>query len=137
MSTLINLFILTGHGNDAQDVKYNNYQHFDKVIQELEDRARTLKPVEASQQNVHDSILAKVESLHNQIMVMHNANDEREELIQTLDNRDAELRSQHAELQDKLVELQNKKMQVDQLVAQLQSFGEDEEEDIGKKDFYI
>lgn len=63
---------------------------------------------------------------------MHNANDEREELIQTLDNRDAELRSQHAELQNKLVELQNKKMQVDQLVTQLQHFGEQEdEEDMG------
>lgn len=98
----------------------------------MEDRAKRLKPVESSQQNVHDTILAKVESLHNQILVMHNANDEREELIQTLDNRDAELRSQHAELQSKLVELQNKKMQVDQLVTQLQSFGEEEEEDVGK-----
>lgn len=103
----------------------------------MEDRARRLKPVESSQQNVHDSILAKVESLHNQIMVMHDANDEREELIETLDNRDAELRSQHVELQNKLVELQNKKMQVDQLVAQLQSFGEDEEEDVGKVQFFF
>lgn len=98
----------------------------------MEERAKKLKPAESNQQNVHDSILAKVESLHNQILVMHNANDEREELIHTLDNRDAELRSQHAELQNKLAELQNKKMQVDQLVAQLQNFGDDEEEDIGE-----
>lgn len=73
-----------------------------------------------------------MESLQNEIMVMRGANDEREDLLQTLDNRDAELRSQHAELQSKLMELQNKKMQVDQLVHQLQSFGEDEEEDVGK-----
>lgn len=123
---------MTDDGNASQNSKdSNNFQQYDKAIKELEERAKRLKPQESSSQNAHDSILAKVESLHNQIMVMHNANDEREELIETLDNRDVELRSQHAELQSKLVELQNKKMQVDQLVVQLQRFGEEEDEDIG------
>lgn len=80
--------------------------------------------------------MAKVESLENQILSMHTANDEREDLIQVLDNRDADLRSQHAELQSKLIELQNKKMQVDELVAQLQTFNEEGEEDVGKSREY-
>lgn len=124
-------------GNDINDIsnrkdnKLYSEHDFDAAIKELEDRAKRLRPPQAANQKVQDNILAKVQSLHNQIITMHNANDDREHLIQTLDNRDAELRLQHTELQNKLQELQNKKLQVDQLVAQLQNFGDEEEEDVG------
>lgn len=68
-------------------------------------------------------------------MTLRDANEEREQLIQVLDHQDADLRTQHAELQNKLVELQSKKMQVDELVVQLQNFGDDEDEDLGKETF--
>ncbi|XP_018572470.1 pericentriolar material 1 protein isoform X2 [Anoplophora glabripennis] len=124
-------------GNDVNDIsnrkdnKLYSEHDFDAAIKELEERAKRLRSPQLSNQKAQDNILAKVHSLHNQIITMHNANDERENLIETLDNRDAELRMQHADLQNKLQELQNKKLQVDQLVAQLQSFGDEEEEDIG------
>ncbi|KAJ8928405.1 hypothetical protein NQ314_019040 [Rhamnusium bicolor] len=129
--------LMAQYGNDVNSIMSNrkdnkNYSEhdYDVAIKELEERANRLRTPQASNQK-RENILAKVESLHNQIVSMHNANDEREQLIETLDNRDAELRSQHAELQNKLMELQNKKLQVDQLVTQLQSFGTDDEEDVG------
>lgn len=129
--------MLFADGNDVNDIsnrkdKLYSEHDFDAAIKELEERAKRLRPSQGSNQKAQENILAKVQSLHNQIITMHNANDERENLIETLDNRDAELRSQHTELQNKLQELQNKKVQVDQLVAQLQSFGDEEEEDIGR-----
>ncbi|KAJ8909739.1 hypothetical protein NQ315_013543 [Exocentrus adspersus] len=125
------------YGNDINDISHKGNKlypesDFDVAIKELEDRAKSLRFSQASSnQKTQENILAKVESLHNQIMSMHQANDERECLIQTLDNRDTELRQQHVELQNKLQELQSKKLQVDQLVSQLHSFGEVEEEDVG------
>nr|CAI5818275.1 unnamed protein product [Callosobruchus analis] len=99
----------------------NDYADFDMAIRELEEKTKTLGPTAMSSKKMQENILARVESLHNQIVNMHDANEEREKLIE-------------AELHSKLVELQNKKSQVDQLVTQLQTFAnEEEEEDIGVK----
>ncbi|CAH1988104.1 unnamed protein product [Acanthoscelides obtectus] len=112
----------------------NGYDDFDVAIRELEEKTKTLGPTASANKKMQENILARVESLHNQIVSMHDANEEREKLIEALDTRDAELRQQQAELHFKLVELQNKKSQVDQLVTQLQTFAnEEEEEDIGVK----
>ncbi|VEN36661.1 unnamed protein product [Callosobruchus maculatus] len=112
----------------------NGYADFDVAIRELEEKTKTLGPTAMTNKKMQENILARVESLHNQIVTMHDANEEREKLIEALDTRDAELRQQQAELHSKLVELQNKKSQVDQLVTQLQTFtNEEEQEDIGVK----
>lgn len=120
------------HGNSSNFKDSNSYNHIDKAIKELDECAKRRRPAQINQQIIQDNILSKVDSLQSQIMSLRDANEEREQLIQALDNQDADLRSQHAELQSKLVELQSKKMQVDELVVQLQSFGEEEDEDIGK-----
>lgn len=77
-----------------------------------------------------NQITEEIEELQSQIQVVHNANEERKKLIHLLDQRDAELRSQHLELQSKLTELQTKKSQVDHLVAALNR--NDHVEDNGK-----
>lgn len=105
-------------------------EDFDDAIRVLEERAKRLNGTRPPpNSNFEDKFLAEVDALQNQIMIMHDANEERSQLIEVLDNRDAELRSQHVELQNKLMDLQNKKQQVDQLVAQLNSIDGAEEDD--------
>nr|CAH7738171.1 unnamed protein product [Callosobruchus chinensis] len=131
-----NCIIITGNQTNgtSNTTATNGFAEFDMAIRELEEKTKTLGPTAMATKQMQDNILARVESLHNQIVNMHDANEEREKLIEALDTRDAELRQQQAELHSKLVELQNKKSQVDQLVTQLQTFAnEEEEEDIGVK----
>ncbi|XP_066253969.1 pericentriolar material 1 protein-like isoform X2 [Euwallacea similis] len=107
---------------------------FDIAIKELEERAKHLNhnkaPNENQLVNPSDKLLSEMQHLQNQILTMHDANNEREQLIHVLDNRDSELRSQQAELKKKLIELQNKKDQVDQLVMQLQVMDEENQSDV-------
>ncbi|XP_019870036.2 pericentriolar material 1 protein isoform X3 [Aethina tumida] len=123
-------------GNQSKNVstkRENNCmseEDFDEAIRVLEERAKRLNGTRPPpNSNFEDKFLAEVDALQNQIMIMHDANEERSQLIEVLDNRDAELRSQHVELQNKLMDLQNKKQQVDQLVAQLNSIDGAEEDD--------
>ncbi|XP_008191614.1 pericentriolar material 1 protein isoform X2 [Tribolium castaneum] len=109
----------------------SSVQDFDIAIRELEERSKRLNEPRGSNSNLQDKLLAEMDSLQSQIVTMHNINDDRNQLIQVLDNRDTELRAQHLELQNKLSELQNKKSQVDQLVAQLQVLEETDEDDVG------
>lgn len=104
---------------------------FDAAIKELEERAKRLNEQRPSNANVNiqEKILEQVEGLHNEILNLRSANDERSHLIEILDNRDTQLRTHQLELQNKLHELQSKKTKVDQLVAQLQDINEPEDED--------
>ncbi|KAL3266031.1 hypothetical protein HHI36_010218 [Cryptolaemus montrouzieri] len=103
----------------------NNLQEYDLAIAELEETTKTLNgDVKGDVNNFQHQdeeryINEEIEELQNEIQVMHNANEDRNKLIQLLDKRDAELRCQHLELQNKLTELQTKKTQVDHLVAAL------------------
>ncbi|CAH0561493.1 unnamed protein product [Brassicogethes aeneus] len=107
-------------------------EDFDEAIKELEERAKRLNEPRVPNSQFQDKFIQDVDALQSQIMIMHDANEERSQLIEVLDNRDQELRSQHVELQNKLQDLQNKKQQVDLLVAQMQSFdGPEVEDDVG------
>lgn len=116
---------------NQRDKNFTSAQDFDAAIRELEERTKRLNEPRGSNSNLQDKLMAEMDSLQNQIINMHNINDDRNQLIQVLDNRDTELRTQHLELQNKLSELQNKKSQVDQLVAQLQILEETDEDDVG------
>ncbi|XP_044255620.1 pericentriolar material 1 protein-like isoform X2 [Tribolium madens] len=116
---------------NQRDKNLSSVQDFDNAIRELEERTKRLNEPRGSNSNLQDKLLAEMDSLQNQIVTMHNINDDRNQLIQVLDNRDTELRAQHLELQSKLSELQNKKSQVDQLVAQLQVLEDTDEDDVG------
>lgn len=84
--------------------------------------------------NVNDNLLSQIDAIQQHIGLLRESTDNRNQLIQLLDNRDAQLQSEHQELQGKLYELQKKKSQVDQLASQLQSINDDsdEEGDVGK-----
>jgi hypothetical protein len=114
-----------------RDKNLTSVQDFDAAIRELEERTKRLNEPRGSNSNLQDKLLAEVDSLQNQIVNLHNVNDDRNQLIQVLDNRDSELRAQHVELQSKLSELQTKKMQIDQLVAQLQNLEDVDDDDVG------
>ncbi|XP_060531210.1 pericentriolar material 1 protein isoform X2 [Cylas formicarius] len=115
--------------SNQKDNKNMSLSDFDAAIKELEERAKHLHPTRQTM-NTSDRLMHEVESLQNKIIDMRTANNEREQLIQVLDSRDTELKSQQAELQSKLAELQTKKNQVDQLAVQLQAYDEDDE-DVG------
>ncbi|XP_044747844.1 pericentriolar material 1 protein isoform X2 [Coccinella septempunctata] len=124
-------------GNIANQTRMeNNLQEFDLAIAELEEANSRLVDTKGDVNNFQQPdeasnyITEEIEELQNQIQVVHNANEDRKKLIQLLDKRDAELRSQHLELQSKLTELQTKKSQVDHLVAALQN-GKEQDEDMG------
>lgn len=122
-------------GNDLNNQRDKNFQSvrdFDVAIKELEERSKRLNEPRQSQVNLQDKLLAEVDSLQNQIITLHNANEDRSQLIHVLDNRDAELRAHHMELQSKLQDLQTRKLQVDQLVDHLHNLDEAEEDDVGK-----
>lgn len=98
----------------------------DLTMHEIDERNKRLN--ESNNINAQESRLnSELEELEKQIQVMHSANEDRNQLIDLLDKRDAELRNQHMELQNKLSELQTKKMQVDHLVSQLQSVPQDDD----------
>lgn len=64
--------------------------------------------------------------------MLRNSNESRNELIQVLDNREAQLLGEHQQNQEKLMELQNKKRRADRVMSQLQNLEEDgEDQDIG------
>ncbi|RZC42460.1 SCP-1 and/or EzrA domain containing protein [Asbolus verrucosus] len=129
--------MMSQYGNDLnsamnqRDKNFTSVQDFDVAIKELEERTKRLNEPRGSNSNLQDKLLAEVDSLQNQIVNLHNVNEDRNQLIQVLDNRDTELRAQHIELQNKLTELQNKKMQIDQLVAQLQNMEDADDDDVG------
>ncbi|XP_076273236.1 combover isoform X2 [Rhynchophorus ferrugineus] len=106
---------------------------FDTAIKDLEERTRNLNRNRPNQNHGTDKLMSEMQNLHSQIVSMHNANNEREQLIQVLDNRDAELRLQQQELKKKLIELQIKKDQVDSLVLQLQNFEDNDQSDLGSQ----
>ncbi|XP_030761339.1 pericentriolar material 1 protein isoform X2 [Sitophilus oryzae] len=117
---------------DHQKLNKNmSLSEFDSAIKDLENRARRLNRSNANQNGGPEKIVTEMQNLHSQLVTLANANNEREELIHVLDNRDAELRLQQAELRNKLLELQTKKEQVDNLVLQLQSFEDEEPNEIG------
>ncbi|CAG9762562.1 unnamed protein product [Ceutorhynchus assimilis] len=112
--------------------KNTSLMEFDSAIRELEERTKRLNRNKPPNENYHaDKIMSDMHHLQSQIVGMHEANNEREQLIEVLDNTDTELRSQQAQLKKKLLELQNKKDQVDQLVMQLQCMDEDNQSDVG------
>lgn len=76
-----------------------------------------------------ENLNAQVNLLQERLNLMHTSNDARNELIEALDKRDAQVLSEQAQLHEKLVELQNKKLAVDRLVSQLQNLDEMQEED--------
>ncbi|XP_045478735.1 pericentriolar material 1 protein isoform X2 [Harmonia axyridis] len=114
----------------------NNLQEFDLAIADFEEANSRLIEAKGDVNHFQQSeeasnyITEEIEELQNQIQVVHNANEDRKKLIQLLDKRDAELRSQHLELQSKLTELQTKKSQVDHLVAALQN-GKEQDDEMG------
>lgn len=114
---------------------------FDSAIRELEERANHInrnKPANSNEPNFPaDRLVSEMQQLQSQIVSMHEANNEREQLIEVLDNRDTELRTQQAELKKKLMELQTKKEQVDQLVMQLQIMDEDNQGDVGELGLFV
>lgn len=106
---------------------------FDNAIRELEERANHVNRNKPNEPNFSgDKLVSEMQQLQSQIVSMHEANNEREQLIEVLDNRDTELRTQQAELKKKLLELQTKKDQVDQLVMQLQIMDEDNQGEVGE-----
>ncbi len=117
---------------NQRDKNLTSVQDFDAAIKELEERTKRLNEPRGSNANLQDRLIADVDSLQNQILSLHNINEDRSQMLQMLDNRDSELRAQHIELQSKLSELQTKKMQIDQLVTQLQTMEDAEEDDVGK-----
>ncbi|KAL1506727.1 hypothetical protein ABEB36_006034 [Hypothenemus hampei] len=120
------------NSDDRKSNKDLSLAEYDSAIQELEERTKRLNRDKPNGEKFNsDKILSEMHHLQSQIVSMHDANNEREQLIQVLDNRDMELRSQQAELKKKLLELQNKKDQVDQLVMQLQIMDEDTQNDVG------
>lgn len=130
------MFLASNIDNQQKYDKNMSLADFDSAIRELEERANHInrnKPANGNEQNFPaDRLVSEMQQLQSQIVSMHEANNEREELIEVLDNRDTELRTQQAELKKKLMELQTKKDQVDQLVMQLQIMDEDNQGDVGK-----
>ncbi|XP_063927568.1 pericentriolar material 1 protein isoform X3 [Zophobas morio] len=116
---------------NQRDKNLTSVQDFDAAIKELEERTKRLNEPRGSNANLQDRLIADVDSLQNQILSLHNINEDRSQMLQMLDNRDSELRAQHIELQSKLSELQTKKLQIDQLVTQLQTMEDAEEDDVG------
>ncbi|XP_048520810.1 pericentriolar material 1 protein isoform X2 [Dendroctonus ponderosae] len=118
---------------DTQKCNKNlSLAEFDTAIRDLEERTKRLNRNRPENEKITaDKIVSEMQHLQSQIISMHDANNEREQLIQVLDNRDTELRSQQAQLKKKLIELQTKKEQVDELVMQLQILDEDNQSDVG------
>lgn len=106
-----------------------NFMEFDTVSKDRTEKLKMpLQPPHTPTVYNQDKGFPNLDSLHKQIMSMHNSHDESERLLDTLDSTDSELAKQHAELHKKLIELQSRKYQIDHLVAQLQSFGESYED---------
>ncbi|XP_017773228.1 PREDICTED: uncharacterized protein LOC108560270 isoform X4 [Nicrophorus vespilloides] len=112
----------------ASSKNYNENQT--DMDRELEERLKTLNTKnQVSLAPPPDQYQNHVDSLQGRILQMRDGNDNRNQLIQMLDNRDAQIQAEHNALQGKLMELQNKKMKVDQLVLQLQNMNEESDED--------
>lgn len=79
--------------------------------------------------NLQENLVNQIDSLHQKIGYFHDANEQSTQLLQMLDNRDAQLQNEHVNLQVKLKDLQEKKLQVDSLVSQLENMNEESEED--------
>lgn len=113
--------------------KNSNEVYFD-TVRTIDERLRNINEPRGrtSGSNINENMQTQIEALQQHLTMLRDSNDSRNHLIQVLDNRDAQLRSEHIELQGRLLELQNKKTQVDLLVSQLQSMNEEsEDEEVG------
>ncbi|XP_050297637.1 pericentriolar material 1 protein isoform X2 [Anthonomus grandis grandis] len=120
--------------NVEKNINNTSLAEYDTAIKELEERAKRLNRNKSGNEKYStDKLMSEMQHLQSQIVSMHDANNEREQLIQVLDNRDIELRSQQADLKKKLLELKTKKDQVDKLVIQLQIMDEENHPDVGSQ----
>lgn len=115
--------------NDTSSSRASDKNFFEN---DSEVSLRDLEDTSGPSSELQENLFAQVNVLQQKLNFLRNSNDSRNELIQVLDNREAQLQSDHQQNQEKLMELQNKKRHADRAMSQLQNFEEDaDDEDIG------
>lgn len=116
--------------NDASSSRASDKNLFEN---DSEMNLRDFDDAPGSSSELHENLYAQVNVLQQKLNMLRNSNDSRNELIQVLDNREAQLQSEHQQNHEKLMELHNKKRHADRTLSQLQNLdGDVEDEDIGE-----